>query len=76
MAYRTPANTQPPLIKPSFRAAIKWLADNDDCEWLEARQFEDGTLPMSVSALLIVDLFGATEERVIKSLRRALEWKQ
>jgi hypothetical protein len=71
MAYRTPSKTQPPLIRPSFRAAIRWLAENDDCEWLDAEEFQDGTLPMSVAALLVVDLFGATEERVIKSLRRA-----
>lgn len=68
MAYRTPSKTQPPLIKPSFRAAIQWMADNDDTEWLSD---EEPTL--SVTAALVADLFGAEHERVVKSLRRALE---
>jgi hypothetical protein len=67
MAYRTPANTQPPLIKPSFRAAIQWMADNDDTEWLE-----DDEPILSVTAALVADLFGAEPKRVIRSLRRAL----
>ena len=67
MAYRTPSKTQPPLIKPSFRAAIQWMADNDDNEWLL-----DNEPILSVTASLVADLFGAEHERVVKSLRRAL----
>lgn len=68
MAYRTPSKTQPPLIKPSFRAAIRWMADNDDTDWLD-----DEEPIISTTASLVADLFGAEPDRVIKSLRRALE---
>lgn len=67
MAYRTPGKTQPPLIKPSFRAAIQWIADNDDTEWLA-----DDEPILSVTAAFVADLFGSDEARVIRSLRRAI----
>lgn len=67
MAYRTPENTQPPLIRPSFRAAIEWMARNDDNEWV----WDDEPV-MSIAAWLVADLFGAEQERVIKSLRAKL----
>lgn len=74
MARRTPSKHQPPLIRPSFKAAIQWMADNDDTEWVGETADDDG--PISVTAALVADLFGADHARVTESLRRALRKRQ
>lgn len=49
----------------SYGLAIKWIIQNDDIEWLD-----DPCGSISVSAALIADLFGRTEEEVVEDLLR------
>lgn len=51
-----------------YRDAIKWIAQNDDTEWL--RNGED---TLSVTASMVADLFGKSEEKVKADLVAALE---
>jgi len=53
----------------SYRAAIAWVAANDDCYWL-AHTGE--RLMPSVTAALVCDLFEVEMDRVVGDLRRAL----
>lgn len=48
-----------------YRAALDWLLDNDDCEWLDS----DCPSP-AVTLCLVADLFGIDTERAITDLRR------
>jgi hypothetical protein len=54
--------------RPSYREALVWLANNDDCYWLADG---DDAQP-SVTACLVADLFGYDEEKLKKDLRRTL----
>jgi hypothetical protein len=56
------------MKRASYRDAIKWLAHNDDNEWLD----DDYGLP-SVAACLVADLFGAGDEKVKGDIVRQLE---
>ncbi len=60
-----------PALRPSYRRALLWIVDNDDTEWLEG-EHEDGT-PLSVTASLVADLFGHSDEKVEMDLRRMLK---
>lgn len=51
----------------SYKQAIAWMVENDDCNWVE----RDGD-PQSVTAALVADLFAKEDEQVRKDLRRAL----
>ena len=53
------------MKRPSYREAMQWIVLNDDTEWLTD---EHGSL--SVTAALVADLFGVSDERVIKDLLR------
>jgi hypothetical protein len=54
--------------RPSYRDALVWLANNDDCYWLA-----DGRVAQpSVTACLVADLFGYDDEKLTKDLRRTL----
>lgn len=53
------------MKRQGYRAAVQWLADNDDCEWLD----EDDAAP-SVSTCLVADIFGVDTDRVTTDLRR------
>lgn len=55
----------------SYRAAIEWIAENDDTEWIGETAEEDD--PVSVTACLVADLFGVTQERVADDIRRRLK---
>ena len=55
----------------SYRAAIEWLAVNDDNAWVN--ELISGDIVLSVSAGLVSDLFGRTDEEVTTDLRRALK---
>lgn len=60
-----------PPRRPGYREAIEWLAGNDDCHWLG--DF-DGHGPMlSVSASMVRDLWGVTDDKLLGDLRRALK---
>lgn len=52
--------------KMGYRAAIQWLASNDDSSWAE----DDA--PQSVTAAFIADCFGVEDEKVRLDLRRRL----
>lgn len=49
-----------------YRAAIQWLASNDDSSWAE----DDA--PQSVTAAFVADCYGVDDEKVRRDLRRCL----
>lgn len=49
-----------------YRAAIRWLAFNDDSEWCA----DDS--PQSVTAAFVADCYGKSDSQVRHDLRRAL----
>lgn len=53
----------------SYRAAIRWIIDNDDTEFLDDEENTDHTL--SVTASLVADLFGKTDTQVWDDLVKA-----
>ena len=55
------------MKRPSYREAIRWMAYNDDTEWVE----DDEPFP-SVTAAIIADLFDVDTDRVTADLRRQL----
>ena len=57
------------MKRASYREAIRWLADNDDNEWIE----DDEDMSVSVTAALIADIFDVPQERVRDDLRRLLD---
>lgn len=50
----------------SYRRALQWIAQNDDCEFLK-----DESPVISVTASLVADMFGKTDETVMRDLDRA-----
>lgn len=61
MSHRRPAG---------YREAIRWIALNDDCEWLKDPEGEEIA---SVTACMVMDLFGREDKEVIRDLRRELD---
>lgn len=55
------------MKRASYREAIRWIAHNEDPEWLN----DEEPIP-PISALLIVDLFDVEQTRVIADIRREL----
>ena len=52
----------------SYKAAVEWIALNDDIEWLHIDP------PMiSVTAAMAADLWGRSDAEITKDLRRAVE---
>lgn len=55
-----------------YQEAIDWIALNDDTQWAtDADRWDDPIL--SVTASLVVDLFGKPEATVVRDIRRAIE---
>jgi hypothetical protein len=50
-----------------YREAVYWIAHNDDTEWIRD---EEGIV--SVTAVLVCDLFDVAEDKLRADLRRAL----
>jgi hypothetical protein len=63
-----------PTTRPSYRRALQWIVDNDDTDWLDGDQNDD--TPLSVSASLVADLFGHSDEKVERDLRKMLKKAQ
>lgn len=53
------------MKRPSYRAAILWILQNDDCDFLN-----DYIGALSVAASLVADMFGVDDARVMADLRR------
>lgn len=51
----------------SYKAAIQWMVDNDDTHWAR-----DDEPIISVTACLVADIYGRTNEEVIADLRKAM----
>ena len=60
-----------PALRPSYRRALQWIVDNDDTEWVDGDQNDD--MPLSVTASLVADLFGHSDEKVEKDLLKTLK---
>lgn len=54
------------MKRASYREAIRWIATNDDTEFLN----EDGIL--SVTASLVADMFEVPDEKVREDLKREI----
>lgn len=52
-------------MKLGYKAALQWLIDNDDTERLDD---EFGCI--SVTASLVADIYGKTDEKVTEDLRK------
>ena len=50
----------------SYKRAIEWMVENDDTEWVAGD-------PQSVTAALVADMFGKTDDRVRRDLFNALK---
>lgn len=57
------AKRKPAKVQPSYKVAIKWIIDNEDCEWLESSDPNP-----SLTACLIADLFDKPVDQVIADL--------
>lgn len=68
VSFHQPDRAPALLKRASYRDAIFWIANNDDTEFLNDKD----PSTMSVTAALVVDLFGATKERVRADLIRAV----
>lgn len=55
------------MKRPGYREAIFWIANNDDVAFMD-----EGNDWLSVTASLIVDLFGVTPERFRADVAREL----
>ncbi|MBL4820380.1 MAG: hypothetical protein JKY98_05235 [Gammaproteobacteria bacterium] len=53
-------------MRPSYKKAIHWIVDNDDCEWLE----DGAEAPLSISAALVADVFNRSDKEVRQDLRQ------
>jgi hypothetical protein len=53
-------------MRASYKHAIYWIAANDDTCWVDNKE------PISVTATLVADLFGKTDQQVIQDLTREL----
>jgi hypothetical protein len=53
-----------------YRAAILWMRDNDDIDWL-TNPYYDEPVP-SVSAYLIADIYDRTVDEMIADLAREI----
>lgn len=51
----------------TYYKAIRWLAQNDDCDWLVDRG------PMSVAASAVADIFDRSDEELVADLARDLK---
>jgi hypothetical protein len=56
---------------PSYKAAIAWLAANDDCYWLGD---SDEGRAISVTASLVADLWGKPDKKIEIDLAKHI-WK-
>lgn len=54
------------MKRPGYREAIRWMAENDDTDWVH----ED--CGPSVTAALVADMFGVDDARVRADLVKAL----
>lgn len=53
-----------------YSDAIYWITINDDTQWLDDMNEDRSGASMSVTAALVQDLFGKTEEQVIQDLNK------
>lgn len=51
----------------SYRAALQWLADNDDTS-----DIDDAEAPPLISWCLVADIYGRTTSEIIADLRKLL----
>lgn len=54
-----------------YKFAIRWLAYNDDCEYLNEEEGND--IPLSVAASLVADIFKKEDVKVIADVRKEYE---
>lgn len=57
-----------------YKDAIQWMLDNDDILWLTEHDFEESGEPLiSVTACLVADIYGRTNEEVIKDMLEQID---
>lgn len=63
---RTRAAIRPRAKRPSYKAAVYWIVANDDTDWVDRND------PLSVTAAMVADLFGVSDEKITADIRRGL----
>lgn len=53
------------MARMGLRESLAWIARNDDTEWLDDDHYNP-----SVTFLMVIDIFGADENRALATLRR------
>jgi len=53
------------MKRASYKHAIEWLANYDDCSWINEK---DNEPMLSISAALVADLFDVDERRVRRDI--------
>lgn len=56
------------MKRPSYKAALEWIALNDDTEFLNDEHGQP-----SVTLLLVADLFGKSVDLVMMDLRKTIK---
>jgi hypothetical protein len=57
------------MKRASYREAITWLVNNDDCSHLDSDEFSPTP---TVAASLVAEIFGVSDIRVEADLRKAI----
>lgn len=60
------------VIMASYRQALEWLADMDDCEWVRSKDHDAHGLMLSVSASMVRDLWNKTDDKLLEDLSRVI----
>lgn len=70
-ARRAPRRPSAPRRVGAYPTAIRWIAQNDDTDWLDD---ENGS--PSVTLCLVADVFGRSVEEATADLRRAIDFER
>ena len=61
------------MKRASYREAIRWIAENDDTEFMDKYAEMKDAVIESVTVAIVVDIFDVERARVLADLNRALK---
>ena len=61
------------MKRASYREAIRWIADNDDTEFMDKYAELGDAVIESVTVSIVIDIFDVERARVLADLNRALK---
>src|SRR5687767_8100100 len=59
------------MRRPGYREAVRWIAENDDTQWLEEPDPEGGYF-YSVTCAMVADLFDKDQKEVAADISKAI----